>query len=83
MTPRQFSVLLRRHKQRLRREQCLIASLQCVTANFSICRPKEPFTVEDFMPTRKRERTEDEIAEDFAAKMASIAFGPGVPAPLI
>jgi hypothetical protein len=38
-------------------------------------RPKEPFTPADFMPARKqKERTDAEIAEDFAAKFSLIAI---------
>jgi hypothetical protein len=54
----------------------MIAGLESVICNFSMCRPKEPFTAEDFMPSRpKRERTDQEIAEDFATKFTFIAMG--------
>ena len=66
MTPRQFSALLKRHKQKLERERVLVASLQCVIANFSICRPKEPLTVDYFLGRGKPELTDDEIAKSFA-----------------
>jgi hypothetical protein len=43
-----------------------------------MCRPKEPLVPADFMPNRKeRERTEDEIAQEFADKFQFIAMQPG------
>jgi hypothetical protein len=44
-----------------------------------MCHPKEPLTPDDFMPGRKpkeEERTDNEVAEDFAAKFAFIAVPP-------
>jgi hypothetical protein len=45
-----------------------------------MCRPKEPLSAGDFMLGRKvKELSDDDIAEDFAAKFALIAVRPGVP----
>jgi hypothetical protein len=80
LTPRQFSALLRRHKQALDRSNYLVGILASVTANFSMARPDPPLSSEDFMLGRKvKEPTDDEIAESFAAKFALIAVRPGVP----
>jgi hypothetical protein len=47
-----------------------------------MCRPDPPFSASDFMLNRKiKEATDDDIAEDFAAKFALIAVRPGVPIP--
>jgi hypothetical protein len=74
LTGRQLSALTHRHKYAQDRQQWLCGLLASVTANFSMCRPKEPLGPQDFMPPRKeRERTEQEIAIDFAEKMQFIA----------
>lgn len=75
MTGRQLSALTRRHKQASEREHYLVGLLASVTANFSMCRPKEPLTPSDFMPNRKeKERTDLEVAQDFADKFKFIAI---------
>jgi hypothetical protein len=52
----------------------LVGLLASVTANFSMCRPKEPLSPMDFMPRKKEhERTEQEIAIDFAQRFQFIA----------
>ena len=82
MTFRQLSALIRRHKQANERQQFLAGIIASTTANFSMCRPKEPLSASDFMPTRKQpDRTDDDIAADFAAKFAFIAIPEGVPIP--
>ena len=83
LTPRQLSALLRRHKQRLDRDNYLAGIVASTTANFSMARPKEPLSADDFMLGRKppKELTDDEIAEDFAAKFAFIAVHSEVPLP--
>lgn len=79
MTGRQLSALTRRHKHSQDREQLLVGLLASVTANYSMCHPKEPLTPADFMPKKKeRERTEQEIAIDFAEKFQFIALPAGV-----
>jgi hypothetical protein len=81
MTPRQFFALLKRHKQHQERERVLVASLQCVIANFSMCRPTEPLTVDDFIERGKPERSNEEIAADITAKFQILSVRPGVPMP--
>lgn len=78
LTGKQLSHLIRRHKGSQDRQQLLVGLLASVTANYSMCRPKEPLVPADFMPNRKeRERTEDEIAQEFADKFQFIAMQPG------
>jgi hypothetical protein len=36
-------------------------------------RPKEPLSPDDFMPKRRVERTDEEIAEDLALRLSVIA----------
>jgi hypothetical protein len=48
--------------------------LASVTANFSTRDLKEPLAPEDFMPKRKHERTDAEIAEDLAIRLSVIAI---------
>jgi hypothetical protein len=79
MTPRQFSALLKRRKQILERDRVLVASLRCVIANLSMCRPKEPLTVDDFLGTSKPERRDTDMAEFIAGKLQIMAVKPGVP----
>ena len=67
LTFRQLDHLLKRHKQHIERERTLVASLQAVIINFSMCRPKEPVTVDDLLGKPKPEMTDDEFAESFAA----------------
>ena len=51
--------------------QLLVGLLASVTANFSMCRPKEPLTPADFMPKKDEpERSGQEVAEDFARMAA-------------
>ena len=47
--------------------------------------PKEPLTAFDFMPSKRQEqeRTDAEIAEEFAAKFQFIALPAGAVAPPI
>jgi hypothetical protein len=73
--------LYSRHKQSLDRTNYLFGILASVNANFSMAHPTPPLSASDFMLGRKAapEPTDDEIAEDFAAKFALIAVRPGVP----
>ena len=78
MTGRQLSALTRRRKCVKDRENYLVGLLASVTANFSMARPKEPLTPQDFMPSKpQKERSEEEIAQEFADKFAFIAIRPG------
>jgi hypothetical protein len=53
-----------------------------VTANFSMAHPDPPLSASDFMLNRRiKEVTDDDVAEDFAAKFALIAMRSGVPIP--
>jgi hypothetical protein len=72
LTGRQLSALMRRLKAGKDREHMLVGIIASTTANFSMCRPKEPLTVADFMPGRGKPRiiTEDEIAEDLAMRLS-------------
>ena len=80
LTPRQFSALLHRHKAHLDRDNYLVGIVASVTANFSMAHPTTPLSASDFMLNRKvKEVTDDEVAEEFAAKFALIAVRPGVP----
>ena len=75
MTGRQLSALTRRHKHAQERQQWLAGLIASVTANFSMCRPKEALTPQDFMPRRREpEPTNLEIAEKFARMAALIAI---------
>jgi hypothetical protein len=82
LTPRQFHALLHRHKQRLERDNYLVGMVASVTANFSMAHPDPPLSASDFMLNRRiKEVTDDDVAEDFAAKFALIAMRSGVPIP--
>ena len=50
-----------------------------------MCRPKEPLTPDDFMPRLKQpERTDQDIAEDFARQFQLIAVkGVAIESPFI
>src|ERR1700744_4789584 len=54
MTPVYFNALCAAHRSKIRHQEMLFAQLTAVTANFSMCHPKEPLKVQDFMLTRNR-----------------------------
>lgn len=66
-TPRQLSYLTKRYQCRRDHEFLLAGIISATTANFSMCRPKEPVTPGMFIPgytePEKPEPTEQEIAE--------------------
>lgn len=73
-TDRQLKALISRNEAHKERGYLLAAIVASTTANFSMSRPKEPYTVADFMPARGKrqseERSEDEISEDLARRLA-------------
>jgi len=84
MTGRQLSALTRRHKHAQDRQQWLVGLLASVTANFSMSRPKEPLTPDDFMPSRHRApETDEEIAERLNAGLSLFALRSTPPITLI
>jgi hypothetical protein len=80
MTPHQLSYLTKRHRQRQEREQLLTGLLASVTANYSMCAPKEPLCPADFMP-RKQQRQELLSDEDLAAQFSAVLLPRSVPSP--
>jgi hypothetical protein len=80
MTYRQFSYLVRRHKQELERQRFLIGIVASVTANYSMCHPEKPLCPADFMATDEKPLTEDEIAEQLALQLSVIAVPANTPA---
>jgi hypothetical protein len=52
---------------------------QCVIANFSMCRPKDPLTIDDFTRRGKPDLSDAEIEADIAAKFQILAVKPGAP----
>lgn len=50
MTPRQYRLLNKRFRQYRTWEHSLAAQVCAVTANYSMCHPKEPYSVADFLP---------------------------------
>jgi hypothetical protein len=85
LTGRQLSALIRRRKHEHERQQYLAGIIASTEANFSMRAPKEPLTAFDFMPCKRQEqeRTDAEIAEEFAAKFQFIALPNGAVAPPI
>ncbi len=49
MTPRQLHALRERRLEQMRREELLLAQLNCSIINFSFSGPKEPATPDRFM----------------------------------
>lgn len=58
LTPRQFHLLLDRHRERAEHEHYLAALIAATTANFSLGAPKKPLTPSDFMPSKAVEKSE-------------------------
>lgn len=58
-----------------------VGILASTIANFSMCRPKEPLTAQDYMPSRKKEKekTDEEIAIELAQQLSFFATRPDVP----
>lgn len=52
LTPRQFHLLLARHREKAEHEHYLAAVIASTVANFSLGAPKKPLRPSDFMPTR-------------------------------
>ena len=52
LTPRQFHLLLARHREKTDQEHYLAALIASTVANFSLGAPKKPLRPSDFMPTR-------------------------------
>ena len=50
------------------------AAIQAAIINFSMCRPKEPITINELMGVPKPEETEDEIAARLSRGLDVIAF---------
>jgi hypothetical protein len=74
LTPRQYSALVKRHRQHLDRERTLVASIQAVLINFSMRAPKEAITVDDLLGKPKPELTDEEISAKIAQTLQFIAI---------
>ena len=52
LTPRQFHLLLDRHREMTEHQEFLAGIVASAVANFSLGAPKQPLRPKDFMPTR-------------------------------
>lgn len=48
LTPRQYQVLLERHREKQRHTEWLAGVIASAIGNFSMCRPEEPLQPKDF-----------------------------------
>jgi hypothetical protein len=71
LTPRQFHILLNRHKEVIEHQELLAGIVACVTANFSMGRPDPPREPQDYMPsqwaqknTKKKRKPKDVVELD-------------------
>lgn len=53
LTPRQFHLLVDRHRERTKHQEWMTGILASTMANFSMSPPKEPLKPTDFMPSAK------------------------------
>ena len=58
LTPRQFHLLLARHREHAEHQQFLVGILASTVANFSMSAPKTPLTPADFMPRPSKKKKE-------------------------
>jgi hypothetical protein len=81
LTPRQLNALTKRWRARWDAERYLFGMLASVTANFSFCHPKEPYSPADFMPGYKRDSERELPADDnsIARKIHSILAPRSIP----
>ena len=56
LTPRQFHLLVARHREESEHQQYLAGLICSTIANFSLGRPKRPLVPDDFMPARAKPR---------------------------
>jgi hypothetical protein len=52
LTGRQLDALMRRHLRQVEDGEFMLAQLTAYVVNFSMCRPKEPVAIKDFMPSQ-------------------------------
>lgn len=72
MTPRQLSALLKRHKREQERQEFLFAQVIANTVNFSMCRPKQPTTPKQFMPSQwGKKESQTQILDRLRAQFRS------------
>lgn len=73
MTPRQVQYLDKKWRNRHEREEFYSAQISATTANFSMCHPKEPLSLSDFMPTKRvtkrRDTADTDSGEDIAQRI--------------
>jgi hypothetical protein len=75
MTPRQLSALLKRHKREHERQEFLFAQVVSNTVNFSMCRPKQPVTPKQFMPSQWRKKeSQPQILERLRTQFRAAAL---------
>jgi len=73
LTPRQFDALLKRKEHADTMQEFLFGQLASVTANFSMSRPKNPTTPQDFMPSQwKSAKPKRRTRRTIARKLNSI-----------
>jgi len=76
LTPRQYDLLVDRHRERTDHLELLSGIVAAAVANWGMRAPKKPLTAADFMPSRftpKREKRSDKQQE--AANIRSVLMG--------
>jgi hypothetical protein len=82
LTPRQFDALVKRHERKNEHIEFLFAQLTSYGINFSMCRPQEPTSPRDFMPsqfdkeaplssTQKRVRMTKQVRRQVAMQLST------------
>ena len=75
LTYREYDYLVRRHRRAEERQQMLTGILASITANFSMCPPKQPLKPSDFLPTKRHKPDNNPalVAEQLARDLAGFA----------